>query len=152
MDGRAIGHCVWAIPEGYIPPTSNGPAPEMISHEALCLLNASRQDANVELTVYFEDSEPVGPFRFTVQAERTLHLRFNNLRRASADPEGHQLFFGSSVRRPHRRTAHASRLTPGRECTAVHDRIPSARLAVRDTFEAIDDPAKKEMKHERNGQ
>ena len=87
MKGRAIGHCVWAIPEGYIPPTSNGPAPQMVSHEAVCLLNTSRQDANVELTVYFEDSEPVGPFRFTVQAERTLHVRFNNLREPQSIPK-----------------------------------------------------------------
>ena len=59
----------------------------MISHEAVCLLNASRQDANVELTVYFEDSEPVGPFRFTVQAKRTLHVRFNNLREPQSIPK-----------------------------------------------------------------
>ncbi len=78
-----IGRRRWAIPEGYIPPTSHGPAPEMISHEAACLLNVSDQDAHVEITVFFTDREPAGPYRLTLPARRTLHLRFNELE----DPE-----------------------------------------------------------------
>jgi hypothetical protein len=80
---KAIGHCVWAIPEGYIPATSHGPSPELTSHEAVCVLNAGENDAQVEILVYFEDTEPVGPYRVVVGAQRTLHLRFNNL----ADPQ-----------------------------------------------------------------
>ncbi len=79
MNEPTIGHRVWAIPEGYIPPESHGPAPEMTSHEAVCVLNASEKDASVELTVYFEDKEPVGPYRFKVPAQRTRHVRLNNL-------------------------------------------------------------------------
>jgi hypothetical protein len=30
----SIGKKLWAIPEGYIPDWSNGPKPEMVSHEA----------------------------------------------------------------------------------------------------------------------
>ncbi len=80
---NAIGSTRWAIAEGYIPPESTGPAPEMISHETACMLNASDRDAKVEITVYFGDREPVGPYRVTVPARRTLHLRFNDL----SDPE-----------------------------------------------------------------
>ena len=55
----------------------------MESHETACLLNAGDSEAQVEITVYFEDREPAGPYRVTVPARRTRHLRFNEL----SDPE-----------------------------------------------------------------
>ena len=79
----AIGHRQWAIAEGWIPPTSTGPAPEMTSHETACILNASDDDAHVEITVYFSDREPAGPYAVSVPARRTVHVRFNDL----TDPE-----------------------------------------------------------------
>src|SRR5512142_827222 len=77
---NAIGHKRWAIAEGYIPGWSHGPAPQMISHEAACILNTSDQDAHVVITIFFKDREPGGPYRVTVPARRTLHLRFNDLK------------------------------------------------------------------------
>ena len=74
-----IGRKRWAIAEGYIPGWSNGPEPQFTSHETACLLNTSDEGANVEITVYFEDREPAGPYRVTVPARRTLHVRFNEL-------------------------------------------------------------------------
>jgi hypothetical protein len=74
-----IGHKRWAIAEGYIPGWSNGPEPQFTSHETACLLNTSDEEANVEITVYFGDREPTGPYRMTVPARRTLHVRFNEL-------------------------------------------------------------------------
>ncbi len=79
-----IGRRRWAIAEGYIPAGSTGPEPQMTSHETVCLLNASDSDAHVEITVYFADREPVGPYRPTVEARRTKHVRFNDL----SDPTG----------------------------------------------------------------
>jgi hypothetical protein len=76
----AIGHRVWAVAEGYIPPASTGDSREMTSHETLCILNAGKEPAHVEITVYFSDKNPVGPYKFTVEAERTRHLRFNDFR------------------------------------------------------------------------
>jgi hypothetical protein len=81
--GDALGRRRWAIPEGYLPEESHGPAPQMVSHETACLLNASPRDAHVEIHVYFTDREPAGPYRTVVPARRTLHLRFNDL----DDPE-----------------------------------------------------------------
>ncbi len=81
--GKAIGVKEWVIAEGYIPGESHGPQPQMTSHETVCLLNASDQEARVEITVYYRDREPVGPYRVSVPARRTLHVRFNDLR----DPE-----------------------------------------------------------------
>jgi hypothetical protein len=79
----SIGKKIWAIAEGYIPAWSHGPAPQLVSHEAACILNAGDEDAHIELTVYFTDRPPAGPYQLTVGARRTLHLRFNNLK----DPE-----------------------------------------------------------------
>lgn len=79
-----IGKMQWAIAEGYIPATStNGDDPRFLSHETACLLNANDEQARVAITVYFTDREPAGPYRVTVPARRTLHLRFNDL----LDPE-----------------------------------------------------------------
>ena len=79
----AIGRKRWAIAEGYIPGQSHGPAPELESHEACCVLNAGDAPAQVTLTVFFTDREPAGPYRVTVEPRRTLHLRFNS----HEDPE-----------------------------------------------------------------
>jgi len=82
-NGKAIGRQTWVIAEGYIPSESNGPAPQMTSHETACLLNAGDRDAHVTITIYYADRDPGGPYRVVVPARRTLHLRFNNLK----DPE-----------------------------------------------------------------
>jgi hypothetical protein len=74
-----IGTTRWAIPEGYIPAKSTGPEPQMTSHETACILNAGDRDANVTITVFFADRDPVGPYRLRVPARRTSHVRFNNL-------------------------------------------------------------------------
>jgi hypothetical protein len=78
-----IGRKRWAIAEGYIPTWSHGPEPEMLSHETACILNAGDREANVEITVFFSDREPAGPYRITVPPRRTSHVRFNDL----DDPE-----------------------------------------------------------------
>lgn len=78
-----IGRRTWAIAEGYIPPVSTGTSREMTSHETACILNAGDQDAAIVITVFFTDREPAGPYRVTVPARRTFHLRFNDL----TDPE-----------------------------------------------------------------
>ncbi len=76
----APGRMRWIIPEGFIPSESlPGAGRPLISHEAACILNAGDEDAAIEILVYFTDREPVGPYRVTVGARRTLHLRFNEL-------------------------------------------------------------------------
>jgi len=84
----AIGHKVWAIAEGYIPPSSTGATRELISHETVCILNASEAAAQIEITVYFSDRVPVGPYRFTVEGQRTRHLRFNDFSDPAPVPRG----------------------------------------------------------------
>jgi hypothetical protein len=79
---NGIGKRRWAIAEGYIPDGSHGPQ-ELQSHETACILNANDADASVEIWVYFADRDPAGPFRVTVPARRTVHVRFDQL----DDPE-----------------------------------------------------------------
>lgn len=83
---QGIGKKTWAIAEGYIPAASTGPAPQMISHETACILNTNNEDAQVAITLYFADRPPAGPYRVTVPAERTLHLRFNDLKEPETVP------------------------------------------------------------------
>jgi hypothetical protein len=83
MKNESIGKTKWAIAEGYIPSWSNGPEPQFTSHETACILNANQQDAHIEIMIYYSNRDPAGPYRLTVPARRTLHVRFNDLK----DPE-----------------------------------------------------------------
>jgi hypothetical protein len=80
---QALGKRRWAIAEGYIPSQSTGAGRAMESHETVCILNTGERDAEVSVTVFFADRDPAGPYRLTVPARRTRHLRFNDL----GDPE-----------------------------------------------------------------
>src|SRR5690242_16913524 len=92
---KAIGQRRWAIAEGYIPGWSHGPEPQMTSHETACLLNASDEDAHIEITVFFTDRKPAGPYRLTLPAGRTKHVRFNDLQ--SPEPIPHDTDFASVI-------------------------------------------------------
>jgi hypothetical protein len=96
MTDEPIGRRRWAIAEGYIPSWSNGPEPQMTSHETVCILNAGEQDAHVEITIYFSDRDPVGPYRFSVGARRTRHVRFNDL--TDPEPIPHDTDYASVIR------------------------------------------------------
>lgn len=82
-DDLGLGHQVWIIPEGYIPPHSTGPEPQMTSHETACIINTGPDPASVEIEIYFSDRDPIGPYTVEVPPRRTSHLRFNDLE----DPE-----------------------------------------------------------------
>lgn len=75
-----IGRKVWAIAEGYIPSGSVSPQRPLRSHETACLLNPNDRDAAVTITIFFTDRAPIGPYRVSVPKQRTLHLRFNELK------------------------------------------------------------------------
>ncbi|HZO68538.1 MAG: sensory rhodopsin transducer [Kribbellaceae bacterium] len=78
-----IGTTTWVIGDGYIPPASTGPHPAMTSHDSACMLNANAEPARIEITVYFADREPAGPYVITIPGRRVHHQRFNDL----TDPE-----------------------------------------------------------------
>jgi len=80
---KNLGAKRWAIAEGYIPGYSHGEAPQLTSHETVCILNAGDTEAEVTITIFYTDREPGGPYRLKIPARRTQHVRFNNL----DDPE-----------------------------------------------------------------
>jgi len=85
---QPIGRRIWAIAEGYIPPSSTGSTRELTSHETVCILNAGSEEARIEITLYFADRPPAGPYVFIIEGERTRHLRFNDFTSPEPVPRG----------------------------------------------------------------
>lgn len=83
---KPMGAKRWAIAEGYIPGGSHGPEPQFTSHETVCILNVSDDDAHVAITIFYADRDPVGPYEITVPARRTRHIRFNDLKQPEPVP------------------------------------------------------------------
>jgi hypothetical protein len=52
---KAAGHKRWVIADGYIPPDSTGNSRQLVSHDAICILNSGDQDAHIEVTIFFAD-------------------------------------------------------------------------------------------------
>jgi hypothetical protein len=59
----SVGHKRWTIAEGYIPAWSHGPEPQMTSHETVCMLNTSSEQARVtkdtDFATLIESSIPI---------------------------------------------------------------------------------------------
>lgn len=77
------GHTNWLIPDGYLPEKSNG---DFVSHEAVCVLNTGLHDAEIRLTFYFEDRDPMDRFQTTCPSKRTHHIRLDKLRDLDGNP------------------------------------------------------------------
>ncbi|WP_274362135.1 sensory rhodopsin transducer [Paenibacillus thermotolerans] len=73
---KKIGEKIWFIPDGYIPPTSSG---SMESHESVCVLNCSHEEALLRFTIYFEDRDPLENIQYVVPGRRTKHIRTSSL-------------------------------------------------------------------------
>ncbi|MGI6140540.1 MAG: sensory rhodopsin transducer [Caldicoprobacterales bacterium] len=81
---KARGSYVWLVPDCYYPSISS--PGHYISHEAICVLNTGNQDASLTLTLYFEDREPVSSFKAVCKAERTNHIRLDQIRDENGAP------------------------------------------------------------------
>lgn len=110
-----IGSRLWAIAEGYIPGESSSDDRALVSHETVCLLNAGSQDAHVEITIFYKDRDPVGPYKVLVPAGRTRHVRFNDLDDPAPIP---------------RDTDYASVIASDQPIVAQHTRLDSRRPAL----------------------
>ncbi len=74
---KAYGKKVWLIPDTYLNSVSKN---ENISHEAICVINTSDEDAEIKLTLFFEDRDPRTDFSSRCPAMRTHHIRMDKLR------------------------------------------------------------------------
>lgn len=78
---QARGEKNWYIPDGYIPPDSTG---ALTSHESVCVLNCSSEEALIRFTIFFEDREPMEDIIVVVQGRRTKHIRTSSLMKEGA--------------------------------------------------------------------
>ena len=83
MSNEAYGKRVWLIPDGYYPEVSKGDV--YVSHEAVCVLNVGDEDANIDITLYFEDREPMTGFKAVCKSKRTNHIRMDKIVSASGE-------------------------------------------------------------------
>ena len=75
MDGGE-GKKIWLFPDGELPmPDKNS---SLEAHEALMILNTSDQDANLKLSFYFEDRDPVKNIKIIVAANRVKCIRLDH--------------------------------------------------------------------------
>ena len=72
-----MGKKTWLIADGYMSNTKNG---DYVSHEAVCVLNLSDEKAIINITVYFEDREPLKGFTAECDSERTNHIRLDKIK------------------------------------------------------------------------
>lgn len=69
------GYQAWYIPDCYWP--EGGTTAPYVSHESICVLNPSDADAELSITLYFEDREPIAGFTARCGARRTHHVRMD---------------------------------------------------------------------------
>lgn len=78
----------WCFPGGFIPIESSGKEPEFTSHDEIQILNATKEDADVLITIYYTDKDPVPGYKIKVKAERVRQFRVNDLIDPQAIPLG----------------------------------------------------------------
>jgi hypothetical protein len=64
----------WYIPDCWLPDGSSG---DEVSHECICVLNVNAPDAEISISLYFEDKDPIHDVKVVVPGERTRHLRMD---------------------------------------------------------------------------
>lgn len=72
----------WCIPDGFWHTKSKGVFP---SHEAICILNVNTTAVKLFITLFFEDKEKMGDFIVEVLAERTNHIRMDQLQNTKGE-------------------------------------------------------------------
>ncbi|MBQ3957192.1 MAG: hypothetical protein IIU08_00235 [Clostridia bacterium] len=80
---KAYGKKTWLIPDTFLDSVSKNPN---VSHEAICVINTSDVDAEIKLTLFFEDREARTDFSSFCAAMRTHHIRMDKLRNANGEP------------------------------------------------------------------
>jgi hypothetical protein len=83
---KATGRTTWVIAGGRIPLRSTGREPENTSRDEFCFLNSGFDEAQVEITFFYADRDPVGPYKLKVPARRVRRVRVNDLINPQAPP------------------------------------------------------------------
>lgn len=70
------GAKIWFIPDAYLA-TPAVDDPVYKNHEAICVINATAEDAEMLLDFYFEDRDPIENVNVTIPAKRCYHIRMD---------------------------------------------------------------------------
>ena len=79
---KTYGKKTWLIADNYLNSVSLN---DWVSHEAVCVLNTGERDAEITLTLFFEDRESRNDFRSVCPAGRTHHIRLDKIRSTSGE-------------------------------------------------------------------
>ncbi len=70
------GKKTWLIPDCFLNSVSKN---ESVSHEAICVINTTDEDAEIALTLFFEDRDKCCDFASHCASGRTHHIRMDKL-------------------------------------------------------------------------
>lgn len=79
---KAYGKKTWLIPDAFLNSVSKNSS---VSHEAICVINTSDIDAEIALTLYYEDRDKITDFSSFCGAGRTHHIRLDKIRSKSGE-------------------------------------------------------------------
>lgn len=81
MTEKSSGAKKWFFPDGYLPEPDDSPiAP---SHETVSIMNPTGEEATVEITIFFEDREPIEGVELEVGSKRDIHVRLDRFEQYS---------------------------------------------------------------------
>lgn len=69
------GKKVWVFPDGELPPEGKF---ALKGHESIIILNATEREAQVSMSLYFADREPIEGLPLKVNAKRVRCIRTDN--------------------------------------------------------------------------
>lgn len=84
----------WYFPDLFWP---EGEGPSYVSHEAICILNSSKNDATLSITLYYENAEPLHLPEVICKAGRTNHIRMDQIRTAEGNLLPRNVGYAASV-------------------------------------------------------
>ncbi len=70
------GKKTWLIPDCFLHSVSLN---EQVSHESVCVINTTDVDAEISLTLFYEDKDKVEGFKSQCKSGRTHHIRLDKI-------------------------------------------------------------------------
>lgn len=75
MSEAVLGYKHYMFIDGDLP--GNGDDMSLPGHEAMMITNKNKTDAHINVTLYFEDKEPVRDLHLVIPAERVICIRMD---------------------------------------------------------------------------
>ena len=69
------GRKIWYFPDGELPPPGEEP---LKGHESIIILNDNEKIANLVMTLFFTDRDPIENIKITIQPRRVKCIRMDN--------------------------------------------------------------------------